>query len=242
MPEKQITITAAALSAVALIISLYAGVSAYQLKASLLDADNFNTKVEESIDAIMKKQAAEMAAPSVPSEPVEVSMDDDAVRGDEDAEVTIIEFSEYQCPYCGRHANGPLKQIKEKYVDTGKVKYVFRDFPLSFHQNARSAAIAAECVREQGGDDAYYEYHDVLFSNQGALDPDSLKQYASDLGYNIGSCLDSEKYGDEVDADMEDGKKIGVSGVPATYINGRLVKGAQPYENFESVIEEELAK
>jgi protein-disulfide isomerase len=242
MDETKTTITLATISLVALVISIYAGINSYQLKASLLDSDNFNEKVEASIEAYVKKQQEKTAKPPEPSGPVDVSIDDDAVMGDPNAKVTIIEFSEYQCPYCGRHANGPLQEIKKNYVDTGKAKFVFRDFPLAFHDNAKPAAIAAECVREQGGDDSYFEYHDVLFQNQKALDADSLKQYASDMGYDIGTCLDTEKYGDEVDKDMEDGKAAGVRGTPATFINGRMVSGAQPYENFETIIEEELAK
>jgi len=175
-----------------------------------------------------------------PTEIVEVSPDDDAVKGDANAPVTIIEFSDYECPFCGRHFKETLPLIIENYVNTGKVKLVFRDFPLSFHKNAQKAAEAAECAGEQGGNEAYWKIHDKLFENQQNLDIASLKQYAKDLGYNIDSCLDSGAMAEEVAKDMADGQAAGVSGTPAFFINGKLVSGAQPYSVFESEIEEAL--
>lgn len=235
---------ALALSVIALAISIYSGVKSVKC-SGCGDEDAFNTKVEASIEAYVKKQqdaAKAGQAPAAPTEPVDVSMDDDAVKGDASAPVTIVEFSDFQCPYCGRYATQTFPEINEKYIKTGKVKYVFRDFPLGFHQNARPASIAAECVKEMGGDNAYWEYHDTLFTNQGSLDSESLKKYASDLGYDIANCLDSEKYGDEVDADMKDGSSYGVRGTPAFFINGKLLSGAQPFSAFETAIEEALSE
>jgi protein-disulfide isomerase len=244
MHTNKLTIFTFILAIVALVIALYSGIRSYTCYGCG-NQDTFNVKVEEGIDAYVKKQqeaAAAAQAPAAPTEPVEVSLDDDAVKGDSNAPVTIVEFSDFQCPYCGRYSTQTFPEINENYIKTGKVKYVFRDFPLGFHQNAKPAALAAECVKEMGGDDAYWKFHDTLFSNQGSLDADSLKKFASDLGYDIANCLDSEKYADEVDADMADGSAAGVRGTPAFFINGRLVSGAQPYENFETIIEEELAK
>jgi len=169
-------------------------------------------------------------------------MDDDAVRGDADAKITIVEFSDFECPYCGKYFRETYSQIKTKYIDTGKVKYVFRDFPLSFHQNAKPASMAAECVKAAGGDKAYWEYHDKLFANQTALSVENLKKFATELGYDIGECLDSQKYAGEVDKDFQDGQKYGVRGTPAFFINGTLLSGAQPFSAFEAAIEAELAK
>ncbi|MBU0577169.1 DsbA family protein [Patescibacteria group bacterium] len=229
-------------SVVALVLSIYAGVNAYNLKANLLDADNFNVKVEEGINAYVQKQQEQYAAPAAPDTPIEVSIDDDAVKGDADAPVTIVEFSDFQCPYCSRHVTNTMPDIIENYIDTGKVKYIFRDFPLGFHDKAKPAAMAAECVHEMGGADAYWEYHDTLFANQGSLDSDSLKSYASDMGYDIADCLDSEKYADEVDADMAEGQEYGVQGTPAFFINGYMISGALPYSAFADMIDAELAK
>lgn len=174
---------------------------------------------------------------------VSASVDDDAVLGNANAPVTIIEFSDYQCPYCARFWAETLPQIKENYIDTGKVKLVYRDFPLtSIHPMAQPAAEAAECVRKAAGnDDAYFEYHDKLFENQASLSEANLKSWANQMGYNIGSCLDSGEFSDEVLADMADGSAAGVTGTPGFVINGIPVSGAQPYSVFEQIIEEALS-
>ncbi len=175
---------------------------------------------------------------------VQVSVDDDAVKGDPNAPVTIVEFSDYQCPFCGRHFRETLPQIISQYVDTGKVKIVFRDFPLGFHEKAEKAAEAAECAGEFG-DAKYWEMHDKLYNNQDALDVDDLKSYAVELGLDatqFNDCLDSDKMADEVQADIDEGSSYGVSGTPAFFINGILVSGAQPFSEFEKIIDAELAK
>ncbi|MEK6889470.1 MAG: thioredoxin domain-containing protein [Nanoarchaeota archaeon] len=170
----------------------------------------------------------------------EVSEDDDAVLGSPDAPVTIIEFSDYQCPYCERFWSQTLPLIKEQYIDTGKVKLIYRDYPLDFHPMATPAAIASECVHELGGDSGYYKYHDKLFENQASLSIDNMKKWAKELGYNIDSCLDSNKYLDEVNSDMQDGSAVGVQGTPGFFINGVSVSGAQPFSVFQQIIEQEL--
>jgi protein-disulfide isomerase len=240
MHDRKLNIIALVVGAIALVISVYAAIGVFHY----CNEGKFNTKVEKGIEAYIKKQqaAAQAAAAPAPTGPVDVSIDDDAVRGDANAPVTIVEFSDFQCPFCGKFFSETFGQIKSKYIDTGKVKYVFRDFPLSFHQNARSASMAADCVKEAGGDKAYFEYHDTLYKNQATLDADSLKTFAKDMGYDIASCLDSEKFGAEVDADMADGQKYGVRGTPAFFINGTLLSGAQPFSAFETAIEAELAK
>lgn len=181
-------------------------------------------------------QAPQLQQPVV----VEVSEDDDPVKGSDNAPVTIIEFSDFQCPYCGKFYEETLPQITNTYIETGKVKFVFRDFPLGFHQYAQKASEAAECADEQ---EKFWEYHNILFENQDALTIDDLKQYASDLDLDteqFNECLDSGKYEDEVNADIEDGSSYGVTGTPAFFINGQLLSGAQPFSAFQAVIEQEL--
>ncbi len=177
---------------------------------------------------------------------IDVSIDDDAIKGNQDAKVTIIEFSDFQCPFCGRHFQQTLPEITEKYIETEKVRYIFRDFPLGFHENAQKAAEAAECARfVAGNDETYWKIHDKLFENQDALDIESLKQYAKELGLNtekFNDCLDSGQMENEVKNDLEEGQNYGVKGTPAFFINGRFVSGAQPFSVFEEIIEEELAK
>ncbi len=191
---------------------------------------------------------------NVPSQPakVDVDVDDDAVLGDKKAPVTIVEFSDYQCPFCRKFWQDTYPQLKKEYIETGKVKLVFRDFPLSFHAMAMPSAIAAECIREKGGDTAYWKYHDKLFQEQNTLDGGSvkstvqytnedLKAWAKSVGYDISSCLDSQKYKSEVEKDMAEGQSFGASGTPAFFVNGRLISGAQPFANFKQIIDAELA-
>jgi protein-disulfide isomerase len=176
-----------------------------------------------------------------PGEIVEASEDDDAVLGSADAPVTIIEFSDYQCPFCQRFWADTYPQIKKNYIDNGKVKLVFRDFPLvDIHPLAMDSAIAAECVREFGGDSAYFEYHDLVFAKQPDLSYENLIKWASDLGYDISDCLDNEDYLDEVLEDMNDGRAAGVTGTPSFVINGRVLSGALPYSDFEKLIDAAL--
>lgn len=173
---------------------------------------------------------------------VEVSVDDDAVLGNKDAPVTIIDFSDYECPFCGRFYEQTLPQIKSDYIDKGKVKLVYRDFPLSFHQNAQKAAEAAECAGEEG-DEEYYKMHDKLFGQGVAGGVSTFKQYAKEIGIDTGkfnSCLDSGKMASEVQKDFNDGQSYGVQGTPAFFVNGKLISGAQPFANFQQVIESEL--
>lgn len=195
-------------------------------------------------------------APGDDGTPVKVSIDDDPVLGDKNAKVTLIDFSDYECPFCKRHFTDTYPQLKKDYIDTGKVKMVFRDLPLSFHQNAPKEAEAAECARKQGGDSVYYKYHDQIFtkttSNGTGLALDQLPIIAKELGLNVNqfqSCLDSGEFKAEVDKDLADAGKVGASGTPTFFIgkstsNGEIegikVVGAQPYSAFKVIIDEQL--
>lgn len=165
---------------------------------------------------------------------------DDPVLGDADAPVTVVEFSDFQCPFCQRVVP-TLKRVRETYGD--RVRIVWKDFPLtSIHPQAFKAAEAGQCAREQG---RFWEYHDRLFANQQALEPELLKKYAADLGLDaaqFNSCLDTAKYAERVQEQMGAGAQLGVSSTPSIFINGRLLSGAQPYETFTAVIDEELAR
>jgi protein-disulfide isomerase/plastocyanin len=172
----------------------------------------------------------------------DVPVDDDAIKGDVNAPVTIIEFSDFECPFCGKYIMETYPQIVEDYIESGKVRYVFRDFPLSFHPNAQKAAEAAECAGEQG---MYWEMHDYLFANQDYLEVENLKGYAKDLELDteeFDECLDSGAMEEEVLADLLEGQSFGVSGTPGFFINGKMISGAQPYEVFVQEIEAALAE
>ncbi|MEK6897974.1 MAG: DsbA family protein [Nanoarchaeota archaeon] len=184
-------------------------------------------------------------------------VDDDAVLGNENAKVTIIEFSDYQCPFCRKFWTETLPQLKTNYIDTGKVKLVYRDMPLtSIHPIAQASAEAAECVREKGGDSAYYKMHDKMFEEQNIIDSgnpngpvkgtvsytkDDLKAWASEIGYDINSCLDSGKYKSEVQKDSADAQAAGGQGTPYFFVNGQEVSGAQPFSVFKEIIDRELS-
>ena len=178
-----------------------------------------------------------------------VSTDDDAYLGDKDAPVVIVEFSDFQCPFCRSFWRDTLPLIKSEYIDTGKVRFVYRDFPLDMHPGAMPAAQATECAEEQG---KFWEMHDKIFIEQDKqgggtvqFGADDIKKWAAGIGLNISalnSCLDSQKYAEEVKKDQNDGQTAGVSGTPAFFINGRLVVGAQPFSVFKTIIDEELAK
>lgn len=194
--------------------------------------------------AIDVKQGAPNApnAPAAPSAVKGDLTDDDAVKGNPNAPVTMVEFSDYQCPFCGRYYAQTRPQIMKEYVDTGKVKLVFRDFPLSFHPNAQKASEAAECAGEQG---KYWEMHDKLYDNQKDLGIVNYKKWARELGLDgtkFDTCLDTGAMVNEIKKDMADGQAAGVKGTPGFFINGRELRGAQPYSAFKAIIDEELAK
>jgi protein-disulfide isomerase len=199
--------------------------------------------VANTADGNAPAAAAPAARPSAPTPVVDMKalVDDDAVKGDPNAPVTIVEFSDYECPFCARFYSQTLSQIDAKYIQTGKVKLVYRDFPLSFHQQAQKAGEAAECAGEQG---KYFEMHDKLFESGVTGGVASFKQYAADLGLNtadFNTCLDSGAQASEVQKDFRDGQAAGVQGTPGFIVNGQLVSGAQPFSVFEQIIEAELA-
>ena len=167
-------------------------------------------------------------------------VDDDPIRGPEDAPVTIIEFTDFQCPFCQR-VLPTLDQIMEEYP--GKVRIVVRDFPLDqLHPQARNAHAAAGCANDQG---KFFEFHDKVFANQQDVSDATLKGYAKDLALDTATfndCVDSGKYADEVQKDLEDGQEYGVSGTPAFFVNGFSISGAQPFAVFKDIIDKELVK
>jgi len=168
-------------------------------------------------------------------------VDDDPVLGNEDAKLTIVEFSDFQCPFCKRARDDAVKQIEEQYIKTGKVKFVYRDFPLtSIHPMAQKSAEAAECADDQG---KFWEYHDLIFEKQAGLSITSLKQWAGELGLNendFNKCLDSGKYTNEVNKDASDAQRAGGQGTPYFIVGNQPVSGAQPFAAFQAAIESQL--
>lgn len=167
--------------------------------------------------------------------------------GSEKAPVTIVEFSDFQCPFCRKFYNDAYQEIKKAYIDTGKVRMVFRHYPLSFHPAARPAAIASQCAFDQG---KFWEFHDLMFEEQDkqgqgtvTFGATELKAWAQKLGMNattFNSCLDSSKHADIVDTDMKVAGTLGITGTPSFVVNGKLIVGAQPFSTFKEAIDAAL--
>lgn len=180
-----------------------------------------------------------------------IGVDDDPVLGDPTARVTIIEFGDYQCPVCRLFWKDTLPRLKKEYVDTGKVRLVFRDFPLPVHPMGVPAAMATECAEDQG---RFWEYHDKVFREQdrraregevAEFRVNDLKRWATDIKLDaavFNECLDSGKYKQEVSADYATAMAVGLGGTPVFFINGRALFGTHPFATFQKIIEEELKK
>ena len=210
--------------------------------------------------AILYSKPSGGIAPTNQPTITKVPLDDDAVLGDENAPVTMVEFSDYECPFCKKHFTEVYPEIKREYIDTGKLKLVYRDFIAVPAHNplATTQAIAAECAREQGGDSVYFKYHDAIFtkttSNGNGLKLTDLPLIARDLGLNVNefsSCLNAEKYKSEVLKDIADATALGVTGTPTFFvgkssndgsINGTLILGAQQFSVFKTIIDQALSK
>jgi protein-disulfide isomerase len=202
----------------------------------------------EEIKRLLQSRAA--AADALPKEPISIA--NEPSKGDGKAKVAVIEFSDYQCPFCARYSKGAYAQIEDDYIETGKVRYVFRDLPLPFHKQAFKAAEAAHCAGEQG---KFWEMHDFLFQNQAALAPEQLPGHAKSLGLDetkFQKCLDSGKFAADIKKDVADAGTVGISGTPTFLIgvvqpgDGRVkvvkkLVGAKPYEEFKAAIDGMLA-
>ena len=188
-------------------------------------------------DTTIKAAAIGSTPPSVTG----VTTDGNYLKGNKDAKVTIIEFSDFQCPFCERFVSGALPQIEENYIKTGKVKLIFKDFPLdSIHPYATPAALAARCAGEQG---KFWEMHDLIFTNQASLSSTPYRTWATQLGLDttkFNDCVANKKYLSAIRKDTLEGQQAGVRGTPAFLVNGQLISGAQPFPIFQQAIEAAL--
>ena len=222
------------------LLTILVGISLVLAMVNIYAIVNLYSKLDDSDRTAPEQQ--ENADDEKETTRIKVSADDDPAKGLKNAPVTIIEFSDFQCPYCARFFEQTLPLLEKNYIATGKARIVYRDFPLGFHENAEKAAEAAECADEQG---KFWEYHDKIFENQDAIGVSNLKQYAETLGLNMekfNGCLDSGKMASEVKEDLKDGTKYGVTGTPSFFINGINIVGAQPYSVFEQIIKQEIEK
>ena len=245
----------------ALVLVLFAPglfVAGYFTNAAVDDDGGSNGGAAVANPTAAAPAAVAQATPTPPIRVDNVSVDDDPSWGPADAKVTVVEFSDFQCPYCSRFYSQTYSQIKQQYE--GKIRFVFRDFPLSsIHPWAEKAAEAAGCANDQG---KFWEYHDAIFQNQAtitqnyqtaaasgdeaaglAVTVDGFKSTATDLGLDataFGQCLDSGTRAQEVQKDYQDGITYGVTGTPAFFVEGLLVVGAQPFANFQAAIDAAL--
>lgn len=199
---------------------------------------------QRQADALREKLIADLRS----AQPVKILLDPPRfnvasaghpVRGGAQAPVAIIEFSDFQCPFC-RRSESTFAALREKYGD--KISLVYMDFPLDFHPNALNAASAARCAGEQN---KFWEYHDALFADQSKLGAADLKASAKRLGLNMdqfNACFDGAKYQKQIHADMDQGDDLGVTGTPTFFVNGRRLVGDLPVQQFEDVIADELAR
>ena len=237
-------------------IIIVIGVAAFFAGSYFTSFNSDNVSQQELQEAISKLELRvlqEKLPSEQPTGPIRISADNDPIIGNPDAKITIIEFSDFQCPFCARFHIQTLPSIMSEYIEQGKVKLVFRDFPIqSIHPNALPASVAAECANEQG---KFKEMHDILFENQNKWNRvetanvlSVFSQYASQMQMNqeiFDSCLTNGKYIEEIRKDLEDGRNYGVSGTPGFFIGNDKVgyvelKGAQPFESFKKVIDSQL--
>ena len=243
------------LTILAVLLLLSLGINAWtisQLSTVKKGMKNQQLKVTKLADDIKKLRTAGPRKPSQPDTPKEVlvSFDNDYIKGDPKAPVTIVEFSDYQCPYCRKFHNEILPQIQEEYISKGKVRYIFRDFPLSFHKQAVPAAIAANCAGEQG---KYWEMNNFLFANPGKLSTAKIIPEAESLGLDkakFEACVNDDSKKAEVDADFKAGKKYGVRGTPSLFIgktgdgtemNALYLRGLRQFDSLKPIIDKKLS-
>jgi len=243
------------------------GTPAFFINGSFLSGaqpfENFKSRIDEQLkkaeelvkkgtpkakvyEVLMKTAKADTSgpAPAAGAEPEaapvkNVEPGNSPSRGPKDAPLTVVLFSDFQCPFCGR-VEPSITELEKTYA--GKVRVVWKNFPLSFHNNAKPAAEAAMAANEQG---KFWEMHDTLFKNQQNLDAASLEKYAKEIGLDMGkfkSAVDSHKFAAQIDADTKQGSSVGVQGTPASFLNGHFINGAQPFDAFKKIADEELAK
>ena len=221
---------------------------------SNLNSDQISQEELKEVIAKLELKILQNQLPSnQPKIPLKISTDNDPIIGNPNAPITIIEFSDFQCPFCAKFHIQTLPKIIDEYIKEGTVKLVFRDFPIqSIHSNALPASLAAECANEQG---KFKEMHDKLFDKQNEWNNKNIdnviilfNQYALEIGLEeekFDSCLRNGKYVEEIQKDLNDGRTYGISGTPGFFIGNDKIgfvelKGAQPFESFKKVIDSQL--
>lgn len=217
-------------------------------KSEDLNLDEINEKVTR-LDTFFKNNIPEYQETPQELDPTDFpkvdkpNIENRPILGSADAKIILVEYSDFECPFCGRFFQTTYPTLK-KYVDSGDAALVFKDFPLSFHQLAEPSAIASKCVFKDLGDEKFFEYHDVLFTKQQELSVENFKTWALELGMDeakYDSCIQDSTIKQMVQEDFAEGQQLGVSGTPSVVLNDKLIVGACPAQTFEQAIELELA-
>ena len=235
------------------------------MSASIIVSSNGNFKLTQVTTGVATPTSAPtqilaQAQPTTqptPNAPVKVDISNSPILGDKKAPLTLVEFSDYECPFCKKSFNELLPELKKNYISTGKLRLVYKELPLPFHQNAAKESEAALCAKDQGGDVIYFKYHDQIFtkttSGGTGVPLDQLPIIAEDLGLKVTTfqkCLDGGKFKAQVDKDVAEAQKVGASGTPTWFlgkttpsdsIEGTILVGAQPFSVFKAAIDQELS-
>ena len=254
--KENITVKKSTFNGLIIGLIIIVGVAAF-FAGSYTSSLNSNQITSEELDKALSKLELKLLQNQLPTKqaaaPVKISEDNDPIIGNPDAPISIIEFSDFQCPFCARFHTQTLPLILDEYIEQGKVKLIFRDFPIqSIHPNALPASVAAECANDQN---KFREMHDMLFEKQNEWNKvDTVEglslfsQYASDIELDqeiFDSCLTSGKHIEEIKKDLDDGRNYGVTGTPGFFIGNDQIgfvelKGAQPFESFKKIIDAQL--
>ena len=228
-------------------VQVYAeGITKEQGDAILKELKGIRQELKE-----IKKRGQAAPAPGRKARPTKASVATlgNPILGDLKAPVTIVEFTDYQCPFCRKFYSNAYKELKKEYIDTGKLRFVLRDLPLGFHQYAKPAAISAHCAGEQ---DKFWQMHDTLFEGGGKFKPDDILGYAKMLGLEnnaFKSCLTSSRYNEGIEQDVKDANKAGITGTPGfvvgrttdNMVRGTFISGTRPFSVFKAEIEKLLS-
>ena len=226
-----------------------------QLRDEVQELKQGQEQIQKDLEEIKKllEKGARAAPAKAAFKPTDMKLGNAPTMGDSTAPVTLVEFSDYHCPYCKRHATTVMKQLQENYIDTGKLRFVMREMPIpNLHPRAEAAAVAVLCAGDQGD---YWGMHDALFIDQKAKTDEAFKAMAESIGLNAAAfdtCLGSKKFDAQIKADQAEARKLGISGTPSFVVGltdskdsstvhlTKFIRGAQPYASFAAAIDELL--
>lgn len=251
--DKQITVNKSTYNRLIIAIISVAIVSAF-LGGYVVGGETAEPKEVIIREAVQNSQAKQTTQEQFGPQIIRnISLDDDPMKGNPDAKITIVEFSDFQCPFCGRFYTQTLPLIEQNYISTGKINFVYRDFPIqSIHPNAVLAALTSECADDQG---KFWEMHDMIFENQKSWQDlqtsqsaSIFKEYAIKIALNadeFDSCMTSGKHLEEIQNDLNDGRAYDVTGTPGFFVGNEKIgftkiDGAQPFSSFQKVIDNKL--